>query len=371
MPNWLPVAILTNLDLRTVIEAEFAAIVPQSDDRASAAIAAMPPLGDFLSRFHNAFGQKLSPAILLIREDAPKAYFSREAISGFRDAAAIPAIALNRALQITTGNPQYFVWANFFMFYPWMVAKDGDGLVALTPAMSGYHEVEQFHGQCSPELFIQPCDYTDFDRPLQQALLQAWERRFSADTPAQEDIRLFRALNMAFAASTVPSGTEITYYDVGRQLSLWVSAFEILSHPGPDQKANLETVYGVLQSAPWHLKASAEGNYDCVARGKGKTIKSINACWIYGQIYQERNNFLHGNPVAEGNLRFPSGRNIYEFAAPLFRMALAHHLDLRLEDPSPDENDKDAMAKRLGALMRFYGPQDNSEKALLAAHKAP
>ena len=366
MSDWNPVVVLPNLCLTDAIECgDHAAIVPSTDARAEALAKDDPNLGGFLTRFTDAFGKKITPSILLFRADAPKQYLSGEAISGLRDAMSISAVAVNRAHQLNRGAACYFVWSDFFSVYPWMVAKDRSGLIAYTPAMAAFHDVSEFGGQCSPQIFIQPMDRTDFDRPLRAELIAWWQRRYGKADSTHTEIALFRALNMAFSASSVPSGQEITYYDVGRQIALWVSAFEILAHPGEGGKANLKTVYELLKIAPWKNSASKAEAHACY-NNRGDTLMSINGCWLYGLLYQARNNFLHGNPVAAKSLRLPSKRNLIEIAAPLFRMALAGFLRLTF----PEEKGR-PYSEIVGKLMQFYGPQDAIEEALLGAHEPP
>src|SRR5216683_2644969 len=95
----------------------------------------------------------------------------------------------------------------------------------------------------------------------------------------------------------MPAGTEITFYDVGRSISLWVSAFEILAHPGLGGNANLGKVYELLDKAAWDLKGSKEAPHEAFnGRNKPRILKR-NGCWLYGELYHARNDFLHGNPV--------------------------------------------------------------------------
>ena len=370
MPDWIPMVILPNLDLRSAIESEIACIAPLRDDRVQELAKPKSNLGEFLSRFTNAFGRQIEPSVILYRGDAPQAYRRPEAIAGLRDILTVSAVPLNRALQLNQGAARYFVWSNFFTIYPWMVANDDSGLTAYTPAIAAFDDVERFHGQSSPEIFVQPCNDIDFDRPLRAALLEKWKLRFATNEPAHRDITLFRALNMASPASSVPSSQDVTYYDVGRQIALWISAFEILSHSGENGRANLGTVYDLLKSGPWHLEKSAAEEHNCY-NNRGAAIRGINGCWLYGRLYQERNNFLHGNPVTADNLKLPSGRNLFEYAAPLFRMAVAAHLPLTFDDAAPDPADTAAMGRHLARHMRFYSSQDHIEEALLGAHNPP
>ena len=72
----------------------------------------------------------------------------------------------------------------------------------------------------------------DIDFPLARELLNRWIVRFSEDAVEWKDKALFRSLNMANEAGRIPALTAATFYDVGRSLALWVSAYEILAHPG-------------------------------------------------------------------------------------------------------------------------------------------
>ena len=307
--------ILPNLYLRSAIKSEIACIAPLRDDRVQELAKPKSNLGEFLSRFTNAFGRQVEPSVILYRGDAPQAYRRPEAIAGLRDILTVSAVPLNRALQLNQGAARYFVWSNFFSIYPWMVANDDSGLTAYTPAIAAFDDVESFHGQSSPEIFVQPCDDIDFDRPLRVALLEKWKSRFATNQPAHRDITLFRALNMASPASSVPSSQDVTYYDVGRQIALWISAFEILSHTGENGRAKSWDGLRPSQICAVALGQAAEEEHDCY-NDRGAAIRGINGCWLYGRLYQERNNFLHGNPVTADNLKLPSGRNLFRVRGP-------------------------------------------------------
>jgi len=55
---------------------------------------------------------------------------------------------------------------------------------------------------------------------------------------------------MAYQASTMPFKNHSIIYDYGASASLWVSAFEILSHPQKG-KANLLTVLDLIGKYDW------------------------------------------------------------------------------------------------------------------------
>lgn len=362
MTAWNPIIVLANLRLQRAIECDLAAFAPPNDERVQEIIKNKKVLGDFLSRFTDSFGRATEPVLLLLRDDAPDSFRTHEAIAGLRDALSISVIPLSRAHQLKRGGGRSFGWSNYFAFYPWMIAKDDSGLIGSTPALLGFDDFDDFAGQSSPEIFVESLSSADIDKPLFSKLVEKWKGRFADAKPKPSDIALFRSLNMAFNASAIPSRASL--YDVGRLVALWVSAFEILAHPGEEGQVKLSLVYDLLKNSPWTLKASEAEEHKCYI-GK-KEIISINACWLYGLLYQARNNFLHGNPVSGDNLQLPAGRNLFEIASPLYRMALASALPL-----VPPESKGELETGLVVQWMAFNLPQKPIEQALLDAHKEP
>ena len=322
MSEWQAMAVFANFRLGDPIECKFASIVSHDDPRLMPLFAESKDLETFLSRFTDPFGRKVEPSVLIIPKDTPDSFRRTDALASLRDTLAVSVVPFNRALEIRYRDGHRALWSDYFSVYPWMVAKDGNGLIGSSPGLLGFDEVDDFRGQCAqalPRRLIAP---HEFDRPLLAALLERWSNRYSNSAPAWAEIALFRSLNMAFNAAGIPSGTEVTYYDVGRQIALWVSAFEILVHSGVGGYANLNKVYELLEKASYDFEKSKEVTHICYKPGP-KQYTSTNACWLYGLLYQARNDFLHGNPVEVANLKLPDGRNLFEFAAPLFRVARA------------------------------------------------
>lgn len=82
-------------------------------------------------------------------------------------------------------------------------------------------------------------------------------------------------------------------------------------------------------------------------------------CWIYGEIYRVRNDFLHGNPVNAKSLTVKrSGRNLFSHAGILYRMALSGFLDIK----PPVTNS----AEWSRARFDFHSNQGDVEEALLS-----
>jgi hypothetical protein len=142
--------------------------------------------------------------------------------------------------------------------------------------------------------------------------------------PTWADRALFRSLNMAVAASKMPAGADVTIFPLGRNIGLWVSAFEILTYTGED-KVGLWDVYAKLSAAPWRNKKTKRKQFKT---HKSKTRRNLG-CWIYGEIYRVRNDFLHGNQVTPQSLVVKrSNRNLFGYAPLLYRIALTGFLNL-------------------------------------------
>lgn len=364
--EWRPVAVLPALRLAMTIEAGHAALVPSSEPRVSAIKDAHPVFRTFLGRFTDAFRVRVHPAVLLVHAKTPRTFLSSGSLASLRDAIAVSTVSYGRALEIIYPRGHRIGFADAFAFHPWMVDRQFEGLVAITQAMRAIHEVERFHGQPAPGVPEADLREGDVDRPLLDALLQRWRGRFSARTPAWADVALFRSLNMAHQACLMPSAAaDTTLYDVGRQIALWVSAFEILVHPGPGGQANRNAVMHLLEQVDWKYR-------DCKARRyrvrSGKKVERRQlAAALYDRLYQARNDFLHGNPVSRATLNLRvNGRTLFHIAAPLYRLALTSFLDLRPRSFDPNL-DAASLGKAMAERMEFVGYQGRHEEALLTA----
>jgi hypothetical protein len=301
--------------------------------------------------------------------DAPPSFFEVTTLASFRDLIAISTVAYNRALELRHPRGHRVMFGEAFAIYPWMLDKHFDNVIGSTPAILGTHELAKFKGQSSPTVFRTALDLGDLDQPLLTALLERWRRRYEALEPGWADIALFRSLNMAYHASLLPAATDTTFYDVGRLVSLWVSAFEILVHPGGNGQANRDKVFELIEKTPWELQAAADLAHD--TGGKSK-VKRTLASWLYQALHECRNNFLHGNPVERANLILSvSRRTIFEYAAPLYRLALTAFLPLTYGKLMPPASDAKAFGAYIAEHMEFMDPQRRTEEAILTANEPP
>lgn len=372
MFEWVPISVLPNVFVQDAIEADYVALVSYGDKRLSKLCSRYDRLRVFLSKFTDAFGVQIRPSVILLREDAPDRFRTIDAIASFRDLVSVAALARSHSLDLVygakgrTGRVRY---SNYFSLYPWMLDKNYDNIIAHTPALWALHHVEEFVGQSSPEVPEVTISTSDLDEPLLQELASRWCNRYAARQPTWSDQALFRSLNTANHAARLPAGIDTTFYDVGRQIALWVSAFEILAHPGTGQSGVLR-VYELLENVCWLDKDIKQRRFK-TNNGRLKSPPRRNlACWIYSQIYDVRNAFLHGNPVSQRHLMLgSSGHHLFSLVLPLYRMALSGFLGLKWAKPIPPVENPEAFGAYVSDRWDFNSYQDMVERALQRARQ--
>lgn len=364
--DWTPILVLPNVRLTDPIDSRLAVLAPSDDARVRAYAAAHPYFARFQRSFTDPFGRKIHPSVLLVHDDAPASIRTGEALASFRDLIALSVIPYNRALELLYPRQHRIVFSNTFAFHPWSVSRDEDCLIALTPAMSALDDVDKFRGQSSPDINPMPLTPSDLDVPLLTELLKCWHRRY-AGRPRWKERALFRSLNMAYQAAHTPAIIATTIFDIGRALALWVSAFEILVHPGKG-KSGLDAVYTLLESSKWAIKSSGIRRFRAHERDNNKkksAVRRVVACWIYGQIHRTRNVFLHGNPVSAGYLFLKgSEHHLADYAAPLYRLALTAYLPISFTRKMPEINQSKACGRYIADHMEFMSYQKEIERAL-------
>jgi hypothetical protein len=330
--------------------------------------AAHPQFREFLARFTDAFNTALDPVVFIARDDGIlKLKDTQGALLSFRDLVAMSVIPYARAYALVYKNAHRISYSNSFWLHPWMVAKDDNGLAASTPAFAGFHLVEEFHGQSSPEVPVMQLD--ELDAPLFEALLRRWKRHYLGKRQRWQDRALFRSLNMATQAAQLPAGMGTTLYDLGRIAALWVSAFEILAHPRTD-RSGLRYVYPFFEQVVYLDRKVRWKKYSAYMGTKKPWPRRPLPCWLYGRLYRGRNAFLHGNPVSPKTLQ-PGDMKVSLFwlAPPLYRLALTGALNLSFPRKLPKGADANRLAEFANARMDFNDYQHLAERALLRTRK--
>ena len=91
----------------------------------------------------------------------------------------------------------------------WFPTPQMDGGIGVfTPAVGGTDVVDQLQPQSAPALGNRALAARQIDEPLLRAILARWEHCFAAGKETVENRRLFRALEMARAASRTPGGSD-------------------------------------------------------------------------------------------------------------------------------------------------------------------
>ena len=368
--GWTPEWAMPNVTLDEPIEASHAALVNSDDERLRSIARRRPAVETFLSAFRDEFGTQIWPTIAMVREDAPPGVRIAAAFGGFRDAVCVSAIVAGYGLGAKSKSGG-IIHSDAFDVYPWFPSPRLEGRIgAITPALVGIHHVERLRPQPAPALGRRSLSIGEIDQPLLGAILARWKRCFADGEYSVEDRRLFRALEMARAASKMPGGSDATEYDAGRAVALWVSAFEILAHDG--NRADFGRVLSLLGRVQW-LKASLKVRDRQVKIGKGRApIQTNLAGAIYERLYRARNDFLHGNPITDETLRVEKCRkHVHWFAASLFRLALTGFLNLRFSETLPDTADDQDRERHDVRGKRFRAAQRLSEDAILVADEPP
>ncbi len=363
MDEWTPVLALPNLDIRGSLECPYAAIVPPTHARVEQLRAAHPKLTSFLSKFSGQFREQVWPSLLLLRTDAPQSYYTAEAVSAFRDILSVSVVPYARTTRLRFDRANGLSFTNTFQFYPWMLDKQFEEMILMNPAQVHAHLLSEFKGQSFPEQPQASIMGDDIDIPLARELLNRWIERFSGNPVAWKDKALFRSLNMANEAGRIPALVASVFYDTGRSLALWVSAYEILAHPGGRGQSNFGTVSELLERVKWIDQKLAVAAH----RIPGRTAQQKPlAIWVCRKIYDLRNAFLHGNDV-DGDALLLNGKPVIDFAACLYRLALTGFLDLHFNVETPSADDAEAFAQFIGQRRDFRKFQSAYEQAIAGA----
>lgn len=320
---------MPDLSLREPVGNANIAIVPHDDARIDAIISSRPLAKALVERFEDQFGRKARPAVLIISSDAPEFIRDIDAIVGFRNAFALSTIMRGHEHSLTSTFVAYPVYSDYFDFYPITISRDNDGFITRSPSVLGFDDkTRKFRGQTSPRLAGPGHVLARADSDLFKLLEQVWERRFIRRRLNEWSTRaLFRSLEMAYQGTAMPFKNHSTIYDYGSSASLWVSAFEILSHPRKG-RADLLSVLNLLGSYDWINKVVKKRVYRVKYRGQAYRVNLAQK--LYKELYDTRNDFLHGNPVRPTRLHpFRNSKSppITRFAPLLYKVALLCFLE--------------------------------------------
>lgn len=368
MGNWEIVRVLPSVSIQSPIEYGHFALVSSSDERVELLKSDKPNTKRFLDSFRDEFDTIVRPSLILANASAPKYIKNSNSPETFRDIVAVAAICRARSLQVNKRNRIPLVYSDYFQFYPWNLARDDQYITAFDAVGHSIHLVNEFRGNSSPNTSPINLEIHQVDKTLMNALLRRWKLYLRPSDRSQLLRRLFRSLNMANQAALMPVGQseEAFRYSEGRSITLWLSAFEILLHPGA-RSIKLSDVYDRLGRANVFAKELRARRYLAHQPWKGPKKRYTLACKLYGLLYNARNAFVHGNKLRKEHW-LVRGKNvrISLLAAALYRMALAEVLGLVIPPPPDAPFDSDEFTEWFRLHAEFQHYQRASEQALLA-----
>lgn len=255
-----------------------------------------------LRRFSTPFGERYRPGCLLVTTDVPQHVLNAEALKAFRNACAIATTIYGWASSIAHpyGAGQWATkWTDSFTFGFYTASRDGNVLTLEGPVRGMDDRLPSM--KASPHLSVPRADHLRVDELLIERLMTAWRRYYVSRRERPKFRRLFRSLEAAFYAGLFPGDGITSISDVCTRLALWVSAFEVLFHPGT-RNVNKADVQNALALAPLGLRELCARRYTVTQYRQRRRVAFAEK--LYDEVYQTRNRFLHGNPVRSKHLLY-------------------------------------------------------------------
>ncbi|MFZ5480606.1 MAG: hypothetical protein ACOZNI_27835 [Myxococcota bacterium] len=202
--------------------------------------------------------------------------------------------------------------------------RDGKSVTLRTPMEEGLHSLAAFKAQPTP-LVLHPQHHSvEFDDVLAEPLLALFAAK---GVDAALRTRVLRSLHAAYAACRAPFHHLGGSLDVGMTTSLWVTAFEVLAHPGGSGDVGWKDVTALIKRVEWPDRALRRRSRVPVV-GSGRKLPpglATPPVQLYGRLYAARCAYLHGEPDLDDARRHLSdGRRgrMEAQAAILFRFVL-------------------------------------------------
>jgi len=275
-----------------------------------------------LGQFRTQFGAVYTPACLLVRRGARARVRQAATLRAFRNCCAAATV-----LPAYRGGHLQPAYSDHFDIYP--LAAGHSGMIVSNSAITqGIHPSQGFQGQSSPSVGS-PTNFVC--RPsarLLERLLHAWNLCYLSRRRRRELVRLYRSLEIAMHAARFPTDSLLSEHDAGLRLVLWVSAFEVLLHPGA-QRIRLPTVLATIRGLTWQNHAVTRQRYPVLYAGVPPVLSLPEA--IYYDLYMARNDFAHGNRLPARRLWFRRDRRrslLSDLAPLLYWKVLDQGLDV-------------------------------------------
>ena len=302
MSKWHLIGVLPNLPIDRSWDFEHHAFAHPTDKRLVEVSESSAAARALLKSFKHPFGYGCQPSAYIISDDCPKRFKSAEALADLRNAFAVASILHGWQHAVGSANIWFPQYSDYFDLYPLFPSGDGVGLICSGFALNSYDDADEFTGQPYPDLSASRGSFrVAVGERLFALLIDEWKSKYTTAKPTWKQTAVFRSLAMAYRAARLPKGCDHLIFDIGVQLSLWVSAHECLTHTGPGGRTDLNEVLVLLGKARWRreeLKVKRR-HKEGQKLPKGYTLPEPKTYvqHLYRRLYDARNDFLHGNPV--------------------------------------------------------------------------
>lgn len=307
--TWNYFCALPNLStgLRFAFESPLIAIVPPNDPRLQTIIA--NPAAIATASIHNNFstydGREFKPCALLFSSALHPNKRTAEAFRSFRNAAAFATLSHCRAHAVSSDGQWQPLYSDFFDFFPRVPSADERHVGSLSGPVNSFGEPKQWDFQPSPWIGNPMSFSVSRDNRLWDLLLRSWERRFYSGRSSPTLRHAFRSLDVAYHAARIPTDGLPCIGDAGIRIGLWVSAIEILCHPGSG-RVTLEMIIEELGKISWRDALLNRRSYSIRIGHSKRRVKFLQR--LYKRLYDARNAFFHGNQVSPATPYFKKKR---------------------------------------------------------------
>lgn len=296
--SWIFISVLPNLILINSFETKYAAIVSYDDERVKYIRENNKSIDELLESFIDTELRKIKPSVLLIHKRIYSKIERHAAIVAFRNVIALSVI-LDGWIPIIFSkhlNIYSTLYSDFYDLFPMNGYSDKFYFVN-SPALSNIISNAKIKFQSNYALPDTNNFYLFFDDKLINALFNILEKYFIKKNKVHSYSSLFRSLQVVFSACKMPTDNISTFYDYGIKVGLWISAFEILFHPGGVGKIGYKDIIKELNKYEL-LNPKIKNKLYSI----NNNIKTNIIGLVYNEIYNARNDFYHGNNIDENRL---------------------------------------------------------------------
>ncbi|MCF8000463.1 MAG: hypothetical protein K9K76_01200 [Halanaerobiales bacterium] len=325
--KWKLGYVIPNIKVNKTYKNDFLAIVPYENNnlqeiKKESAFAKL-----LLEGFRNQNNTHVKPSALIFKKDIPDELLSEESLVAFRNIVSLSIIPLcyaYRDIDAPLNSNMMPLYSDYFDLYPVTVGKEN--LITYTPSSFAINKSKKFIGTTSPHL-NKLIGFWPTDKSLFESLKLAWNEMYNKKENIQNHRKLFRSLQIAFQALSIPIKNRSSINDFGMKIAQWVSAIEILLHSNHTHIGCKEVLNKLLEYN-WGIEVLNNNIYEHNRNDYNKNLTLIQQ--IYLDMYNARNDFLHGEKINQKTRHLFSNTGmprILSFAPIVYRTILIIFLE--------------------------------------------